>query len=154
MTNLVANAIKFTARGRIAVAATYLDQEGATVRLNLTVRDEGVGIQPEARERIFDIFTQADETVTRRFGGTGLGLAICKQLVELMGGTISVASEMGHGSTFTVELALEQDSGSLARIPDLAGRSLALISPDSEFAGVVQARIRAWRGELRNTSMP
>jgi len=149
MTNLVANAIKFTARGRIAVAARYLDQEGATVRLNLTVRDEGVGIQPEARERIFDIFTQADETVTRRFGGTGLGLAICKQLVELMGGTISVASEMGHGSTFTVELALEQDSGSLARIPDLAGRSLALISPDSEFAGVVQARIRAWRGELR-----
>jgi two-component system sensor histidine kinase RpfC len=149
MTNLVANAIKFTARGRIAVAATYIGREGAKVRLNFTVRDEGVGIPPEARERIFDIFTQADETVTRRFGGTGLGLAICKQLVELMGGSIGVASEMGHGSTFTVELALEQDSTGLARIPDLAGRSLALISPDSEFAGVVQARIRAWRGELR-----
>ncbi len=149
LVNLVANAIKFTARGRISLTASYLGQEGAKLRLALAVKDEGVGIPPEAQSRIFEVFTQADETVTRRFGGTGLGLAICKQLVELMGGTISVSSEAGRGSTFTVELALEPDAAGFARPPDLAGRGLALISPDSEFAATLQARIRAWRGELR-----
>jgi len=149
LVNLVANAIKFTARGRISLTASYLGQEGAKLRLALAVKDEGVGIPPEAQSRIFEVFAQADETVTRRFGGTGLGLAICKQLVELMGGTISVSSEAGRGSTFTVELTLEPDAAGFARPPDLAGRSLALISPDSEFAAMLQARIRAWRGELR-----
>jgi two-component system, sensor histidine kinase RpfC len=149
LVNLVANAIKFTARGRIALTASYLGQEDAKLRLALAVKDEGVGIPPEAQSRIFEVFAQADETVTRRFGGTGLGLAICKQLVELMGGTISVSSEAGRGSTFTVELMLEPDAAGLARSPDLAGRSLALISPDSEFAASLQALIRAWRGELR-----
>ncbi len=149
LVNLVANAIKFTARGRISLTASYLGQDGAKLRLALAVKDEGVGIPPEAQTRIFEVFAQADETVTRRFGGTGLGLAICKQLVELMGGTISVSSEAGRGSTFTVELALNPDAAGFARPPDLAGRSLALISPDSEFAASLQARIRAWRGELR-----
>ena len=149
LVNLVANAIKFTARGRISLSASYLGQEDAKLRLALAVKDEGVGIPPEAQSRIFEVFAQADETVTRRFGGTGLGLAICKQLVELMGGTISVSSEAGRGSTFTVELTLEADAAGLTRPPDLAGRSLALISPDSEFAAMLQTRIRAWHGELR-----
>ncbi len=149
LVNLVANAIKFTARGRISLTASYLGPEDAKLRLALAVKDEGVGIPPEAQTRIFEVFAQADETVTRRFGGTGLGLAICKQLVELMGGTISVSSEAGRGSTFTVELALEPDAAGFARPPDLAGRNLALISPDSEFAASLQARIRAWRGDLR-----
>jgi two-component system sensor histidine kinase RpfC len=149
LVNLVANAIKFTARGRISLSASYLGQEDAKLRLALAVKDEGVGIPPEAQSRIFEVFAQADETVPRRFGGTGLGLAICKQLVELMGGTISVSSEAGRGSTFTVELMLEPDAAGLTRPPDLAGRSLALISPDSEFAAMLQTRIRAWHGELR-----
>ena len=149
MTNLVANAIKFTPRGRIALSAAYLGRDSGHVRLRLAVHDEGVGIPAEAQGRIFEVFTQADETVTRRFGGSGLGLAISKQLTELMGGTIAVESEPGKGSTFVVELALEEDPLALRRAPDLAGRTLALISPDRELAALVQARIRGWRGELK-----
>jgi len=147
--NLVANAIKFTARGRIAVAASFVERAEGRVRLQLTVKDEGVGIPPEALDRIFEIFTQADESVARRFGGTGLGLAISKQLVELMGGTIAVTSEPGRGSTFTVTLTLEPDASTPATAPDLAGRRLALVSPDGDLAAFIQERVRSWHGDLR-----
>ncbi|MGH6968363.1 MAG: ATP-binding protein, partial [Stellaceae bacterium] len=147
--NLLANAIKFTARGRIAVTASFVEREAERVRLRLAVKDEGVGIPPEAIDRIFEVFTQADETVARRFGGTGLGLAISKQLVELMGGTIAVTSEPGKGSTFGVTLALEPDATAPAAAPELTGRPLALVSPDGELAALVQERVRAWHGELR-----
>lgn len=147
--NLLANAIKFTARGRIAVTASFVEREAERVRLRLAVKDEGVGIPPEAIDRIFEIFTQADETVARRFGGTGLGLAISKQLVELMGGTIAATSEPGKGSTFTVTLALEPDASAPATAPELGGRRLALVSRDGDLAALIQERIRAWHGELR-----
>ena len=147
--NLLANAIKFTARGRIAVTASFVEREAERVRLRLAVKDEGVGIPPEAIDRIFEIFTQADETVARRFGGTGLGLAISKQLVELMGGTIAATSEPGKGSTFTVTLALEPDASAPATAPELGGRRLALVSRDGDLAALVQDRVRAWHGELR-----
>ncbi|MDE2229174.1 MAG: response regulator [Alphaproteobacteria bacterium] len=147
--NLVANAIKFTPRGRIALTASFLDREEGRVRLRLAVKDEGVGIPPESMDRIFEVFTQADETVARRFGGTGLGLAISKQLVELMGGTIAVTSEPGKGSTFTVTLALEPDASAPTAAPDLSGRGLALVSSDSDLAALVGEHVRAWRGELR-----
>ncbi|MGH6977599.1 MAG: ATP-binding protein, partial [Stellaceae bacterium] len=147
--NLLANAIKFTARGRIAVTASFVEREAERVRLRLAVKDEGVGIPPEAIDRIFEVFTQADETVARRFGGTGLGLAISKQLVELMGGTIAATSEPGRGSTFTVTLALEPDASAPATAPELGGRWLALVSRDGDLAALIQERARAWHGELR-----
>ncbi|HEV2264608.1 MAG TPA: ATP-binding protein [Stellaceae bacterium] len=146
--NLLANAIKFTARGRIAVTASFVEREAERVRLQLAVKDEGVGIPPEAIDRIFEVFTQADETVARRFGGTGLGLAISKQLVELMGGTIAATSEPGKGSTFTVTLALEPDASAPATAPDLGRRRLALVSRDGDLAALIQERVRAWHGEL------
>ncbi|MDE1930847.1 MAG: response regulator [Alphaproteobacteria bacterium] len=147
--NLLANAIKFTARGRIAVTASFVERETERVRLRLAVKDEGVGIPPEAIDRIFEVFTQADETVARRFGGTGLGLAISKQLVELMGGTIAATSEPGRGSTFTVTLALEPDASAPATAPELGGRRLALVSRDGDLAALIQERVRVWHGELR-----
>src|SRR5215469_6048464 len=147
--NLIANAIKFTARGRIALAASFVERVEGWVRLQVAVKDEGVGIPPEALDRIFEVFTQADESVARRFGGTGLGLAISKQLVELMGGTIAATSEPGKGSTFTVTLALEPDASAPATAPELGGRRLALISRDGELAALIQERVRAWHGELR-----
>ncbi|HEV2162028.1 MAG TPA: ATP-binding protein [Stellaceae bacterium] len=147
--NLLANAIKFTARGRIAVTASFVEREAERVRLRLAVKDEGVGIPPEAIDRIFEVFTQADETVARRFGGTGLGLAISKQLVELMGGTIAATSEPGKGSTFTVTLALEPDASAPATAPELGDRRLALVSRDSDLAALIQERVRVWHGELR-----
>jgi len=108
LTNLIGNAIKFTAQGRVDVAVTPLEITGRTVRLRFTVTDTGVGITPEQREKLFQPFSQGDASTTRRFGGTGLGLSICKRLVELMGGTIGVATTPGEGSTFWFELPLRR----------------------------------------------
>jgi two-component system sensor histidine kinase RpfC len=105
--NLVSNAVKFTESGRVIICADILSVEENRSRLRFEVTDTGIGIHPDATGRIFESFTQADETIINRFGGTGLGLAICKQLAEMMGGTIGVASELGAGSTFWLELAFE-----------------------------------------------
>ncbi len=148
LVNLLANAIKFTPQGHIHVTGTMLARQDERVRLALAVRDDGIGIPKAAQERIFEVFTQADGTVTRRFGGTGLGLAIAKQLIELMNGTITLESEVGKGSTFTVTLTLDQALGDGVRAPDLAGRRLVLISADNELAGTIEAKLKAWRGEV------
>ena len=105
--NLVGNAIKFTQAGSISVRSG-MDQRGPSPILWFTVTDTGIGIAGDAVERIFEPFTQADDSVMNRFGGTGLGLSICKQLVEQVGGKISVESEVGQGSTFrfTIPVAL------------------------------------------------
>jgi signal transduction histidine kinase/ActR/RegA family two-component response regulator len=99
--NLLSNAAKFTERGQIRVTAARTQ---AGVRL--TVADTGIGMSAEAVGRMFEKFSQADASITRRFGGTGLGLSICRELTTLMGGTIAVESTPGEGSTFTVELPL------------------------------------------------
>ena len=109
--NLLANAVKFTHAG--GVSAVF-DVNSATGGLRLTVRDSGVGIAIEKQTGLFEKFVQADNSATRRFGGTGLGLAICRELTQMMGGTISVESLEGQGSTFVVDLPLERGE---ARIP-------------------------------------
>jgi PAS domain S-box-containing protein len=104
LTNLVSNALKFTPAGEVALHVDY----DAHKRLSIAVRDTGVGMDEAAKARLFQRFSQADTTITRRFGGTGLGLAICKGLADRMGGAITVDSTPGEGSTFTVILpALE-----------------------------------------------
>jgi signal transduction histidine kinase/ActR/RegA family two-component response regulator len=100
--NLLSNAVKFTERGGVALRME-VDGEG---RLRIAVRDSGIGIPPAAQVALFDDFTQADPTISRRFGGTGLGLAICRRLVTAMGGRIGVESVPGEGSSFHVTLAL------------------------------------------------
>lgn len=103
--NLIGNAIKFTEQGHINVH-TELSIEDKTAHLSCKIQDTGIGISPEAQATLFQIFTQADASTTRRFGGTGLGLAISLQLIKLMGGDIQVDSAEGRGSTFTVSLKL------------------------------------------------
>ena len=98
--NLVGNALKFTEHGGVEIGAECVEQHDETLLLKLSVTDSGIGISPEAQRRLFQKFTQADASTTRRFGGTGLGLAICKQLCGLLGGEIGVDSEEGEGSTF------------------------------------------------------
>jgi signal transduction histidine kinase/ActR/RegA family two-component response regulator len=102
--NLLSNAVKFTSQGTVHA---QLDVTAAGA-LRLVVRDTGVGIAPEKLPSLFEKFTQADNSATRRFGGTGLGLAICRELTQMMGGQITVESREGVGSTFTVELPLER----------------------------------------------
>ena len=107
LANLLNNAVKFTHRGgHVRLVASRLGGDAGSHRLAFEVRDDGIGIGEDAQRRLFEPFTQADESTTRRFGGTGLGLAISKELVALMGGELSVTSTPGRGSTFRVALSL------------------------------------------------
>ena len=99
--NLLSNAIKFTAHGSVTVKASWSPDSSENGQLNFEIIDSGIGMSAEQLGRLFTPFSQADETITRRFGGTGLGLTIAKRLAELMGGDIKVHTELGKGSTFT-----------------------------------------------------
>jgi signal transduction histidine kinase len=100
--NLVGNAVKFTSAGSVSVALRYIS--GTPGALRVEVRDSGEGIAPDIQPRLFQRFAQADSSTSRRFGGSGLGLAICRELIDLMGGTIGVDSAPGAGSTFWFEV--------------------------------------------------
>jgi PAS domain S-box-containing protein len=108
--NLLGNAIKFTETGRVTLAAALLDDRRL---LKITVSDTGIGMSAEQMSRLFEPFSQADTSVARNYGGTGLGLSICRRLAEMLGGEISVESELGRGSTFSVTVA----TGDLTGVP-------------------------------------
>ena len=114
LTNLLGNALKFTERGEVALRITPLVEHDQGLGLRFAVQDTGIGIAPASLPRLFIAFSQADGSITRRFGGTGLGLAICKRLVEAMGGQIRVESTPGQGSTFWFEVTLPRAAGSEA----------------------------------------
>ncbi len=117
--NLVGNAVKFTEQGQVVVTAAVLDRGPGGDLVSISVSDTGIGIDPEAQQRLFQSFSQADASTTRRYGGSGLGLAISQQLAHLMGGTLEVQSEPGVGSTFSLRVRLERS----ARAPAPAERS-------------------------------
>ena len=104
--NLVGNAVKFTDKGWVSVTLTHERAPDGCIKLQFSVADSGIGIEPEAIDRMFQEFTQMDGSISRRFGGSGLGLAICRRLVELMGGSITVESRPGSGSTFRFDVAV------------------------------------------------
>jgi len=106
--NLLGNAIKFTETGSITLAVRVIEYQGSSLKLQLSLRDTGIGMTPEALERIFAPFEQADNSTTRKYGGTGLGLTICRRLAELMGGRIWAESVAGQGSCFFVEMPFER----------------------------------------------
>ena len=133
--NLMSNAIKFTAQGRVLVDVQLAGQDAAASRLRISVRDTGIGLSGEQLNTIFDKFTQADASTTRRYGGTGLGLTICKLLVEMMGGTIGATSAPGKGSIFWVELDLARASGAPALPATGAGVGAALPGMAAPLAG-------------------
>ncbi len=127
MSNLISNALKFTEEGEVGVVVSW--RNGV---LTLRVADTGLGIAPEALKRLFEKFTQADASTTRRFGGTGLGLAICRHLAEAMNGSILVESQPGEGSRFTLSAPLEQvkeDSSTAMGAPTPVLSSLAFQTP-------------------------
>ncbi len=129
--NLVGNAIKFTETGEVLIRAGVEEEGADALGLRLEVQDTGIGIAAEAQQGIFDSFTQADNSTTRRFGGTGLGLSIVKQLVEMMGGKIGLRSTPGEGSSFWLSLPMEKPPAPGLVLPpspaDLQGRQVLLV---------------------------
>lgn len=108
LTNLVGNSIKFTARGDVALLARLLAKTDSQATIEFSVRDSGIGMAPEQLESLFEAFNQADSSISRRFGGTGLGLSISRRLVQMMGGELHAASQLGEGAwfTFTIQVGL------------------------------------------------
>jgi PAS domain S-box-containing protein len=148
LTNLVGNAIKFTERGEVVVRAALLETRDDRYRLRFAVSDTGIGIPANKLKAIFDPFTQADGSTTRKFGGTGLGLTICARLVEIMGGRIWAESELGKGSTFQFEIQLERARGSIERrvpVPaDLRGLPVLVVDDNATNRRVLEETLRLW----------
>jgi PAS domain S-box-containing protein len=115
--NLLSNAVKFTERGEVVVRAGTAPVGGGQTRVTLAVKDTGIGLDAEQQARLFQPFSQADSSTTRRYGGTGLGLSIVRRLAQLMGGDVAVDSAQGEGSTFTVSLVLEAAPASAEAAP-------------------------------------
>jgi two-component system sensor histidine kinase RpfC len=128
LTNLVANAVKFTSEGAVTISVDVVASMNSRSIVRIGVTDTGIGIAEDAQARIFESFTQADETIIDRFGGTGLGLAITKRLVEALGGTIAVDSKIGEGSTFRFDLEVDI----AATTADSSPCSLIVISRDRD----------------------
>jgi signal transduction histidine kinase/CheY-like chemotaxis protein len=146
--NLLSNAVKFTERGSVNVEASVVSRDTDAVRLCLAVRDTGIGISKEVQESIFEPFTQADCSTTRRYGGTGLGLAICRRVLALMNGYLEVESQVGRGSCFRAFLTLPLAENAAApetrpsvRIPS-ANRALRiLLAEDNAINRTVAVRL-------------
>jgi signal transduction histidine kinase/CheY-like chemotaxis protein/HAMP domain-containing protein len=136
VTNLVNNAVKFTERGEIRLSMELLERTGEKVQIQCSVRDTGLGMTPEQAARLFQPFTQADMSTTRKYGGTGLGLSICRRLVELMGGRIWLESEAGVGTTFyfTVWLGIGEAKQARKTIPEKLRQLRALVVDDNAAA--------------------
>jgi PAS domain S-box-containing protein len=146
--NLAGNAIKFTSAGGVAL---IVEPGIWPNEISFLVRDTGIGIAPEARERIFREFEQADEKIARSYGGTGLGLSISERIVKRMGGRITLESEPGAGSTFEVSVPLaaaghDAEPGSF-EAPDLTAQSIMLVSPQSIEASLIARRLQRWGGQ-------
>ncbi len=141
LTNLISNAIKFTHQGEVVVSATRLDAADGRATIRLAVRDTGIGIPVDKLGTIFEEFSQADASMTRKYGGTGLGLAIARRLVRLMGGDLTVASEVDQGTEFSFTVAFETDStpappGPTERAP-LTGRRALVVDDNATNRRIV-----------------
>jgi PAS domain S-box-containing protein len=138
--NLGGNAIKFTGQGEVLLQVKLLQRLGDKVRLLFAVKDTGIGVSPEQQARIFEGFSQAEASTTRRFGGTGLGLAISRRLVALMGGTLRLESEPGAGSVFSFELVLPVHGEHERAAPDPSSAATVLVLDEGPVARAVHAR--------------
>jgi PAS domain S-box-containing protein len=144
--NLAGNAIKFTTTGGVAL---IVEPGIWPNEISFLVRDTGIGIAPEAQQRIFREFEQADERIARSYGGTGLGLSISERIVKRMGGRITLESTLGEGSTFEVSipLAASQDAPHAFAAPDLGGKSVMLVAPQTIEASLIARRLEHWGGQ-------
>jgi len=156
LNNLTSNAVKFTEKGEVIISAEVIYETASNVGIRLSVKDTGIGIAPEQQATIFESFTQADGSVTRKYGGTGLGLTISRQLTELMGGRIGVQSAPGVGSTFWVELPLQksqrQQKGA-PMTPDQKISSLRVLVVDDNATNrrILREHLQSWGCTVQET---
>ena len=147
LVNLGGNAVKFTERGEVILRLASVETKSESMTVRFEVADTGVGIAPENQARIFEEFAQEDASTTRRFGGTGLGLAISRQIVELMGGRLSLVSTPGIGSTFSFELSLPYaDASARPRAPyrDLDGLRVLVVHDNAAARALIGRALRDW----------
>ena len=146
--NLTSNAIKFTEQGQIVVSVVPVNLQDERIKLCFSVQDTGIGIEQNKAAQLFEPFTQADGSTTRQYGGTGLGLAICKQLVELMGGSIGVESEIGHGSRFYFDIeftrADDEAEKPLLSSPDLSGMRVLVVDDNAVARETLQSMLESF----------
>jgi signal transduction histidine kinase/ligand-binding sensor domain-containing protein/CheY-like chemotaxis protein len=149
LTNLLGNALKFTEKGHVSIRVDLKTEKNGNAQLHFAVQDTGLGISKEGKERLFQAFSQAESSTTRRFGGTGLGLLISKQLVELMGGNISLESVLGSGSTFYFSIPFQPataEHDSTLEIPQTWQQKPILIcSPNSLVYEALSNLLAAWK---------
>ena len=148
LNNLVGNAVKFTERGEVVVRCERTPEPGEGVCLQFSVADTGIGIPSNKLRAVFEPFTQADGSTTRKYGGTGLGLTICQRLVELMGGRVWAESTPGKGSTFHFNVRLARASASVERaieVPiDLKGQTVLIVDDTTTNRRVLAETVRHW----------
>jgi signal transduction histidine kinase/ligand-binding sensor domain-containing protein/CheY-like chemotaxis protein len=148
LVNLGGNAVKFTEQGEVRLRLVPLDLSAQGLRVQLDIADTGIGIEPRNQSRIFEEFTQEDASTTRRFGGTGLGLSIVRQLVELMGGKLSLQSAPGVGSTFSFELLLPLAAAAAPEMPvppsDLRGLRVLVAEANESVRALIRRALAEW----------
>ena len=148
--NLLSNALKFTSKGEILINMTLQEQDSDTALVKIEVKDTGIGIKPEAKHLLFQPFSQADGSTTRKYGGTGLGLAISKKLVELMGGKIGFYSKPGKGSTFYFtarfkRVSLARDTHKPIGLKRLAGVPILVVDDSSTHREILDHYLKSWK---------
>ncbi|MCA9718222.1 MAG: response regulator, partial [Myxococcales bacterium] len=151
--NLLSNAVKFTDAGEVTLTAAVAREDDDSLWISIVVRDTGIGIAEQDRERLFQVFTQLDDTASRNHGGTGLGLVITRELVEAMGGRITFESVAGEGTAFTVLLPFARGSCERAQEPALSGRAL-LLSRRRARTRLLAAQLEGWGLEVEVTDTP
>lgn len=156
--NLTGNAIKFTEKGEVYVRVEALQETGETCQMRFSIQDTGIGIDKATQKKLFQPFQQADNSTTRKYGGTGLGLAISRQLVELMGGTISLESTPGTGSTFFITIRFTKQSTFAVEKPSdlehLKDRRVLVLDDNATNLKVLQRYLNSWQMEVETFADP
>ncbi len=157
LTNLVSNAIKFTEKGEVVIRVSLIEEIGSVAKIEFRVIDTGIGIKPESQKKLFQPFTQVDASTTRKYGGTGLGLAICRQIIDLMGGTIGIDSDEGKGSQFWFRVPfVKQSTDAIANLRprnevNLNDIRVLVVDDSATNCKILSYQLTAWK--MRVTSV-